>query len=142
MKAYGGDDVYLHVLLTSALLEVSGQLYAPVALTRWKKSPVSIGQEAGWPRNRSGGRGEKKIFPYRDSNSDPSAVQPARSCYTDCASPAPLYNKGSTEFWRQHVEWYEYFEVETLAMGQKVQKAKKRRKAGQLQIFYRAVKGD
>jgi hypothetical protein len=32
-------------------------------------------------------RGE--IFPYRDSNSDPSAVQPAGIRYTDCVIPAP-----------------------------------------------------
>jgi hypothetical protein len=34
-------------------------------------------------------RGEKS-WPYRDSNSDPSAIQPVVSRYTDCAIPAPM----------------------------------------------------
>jgi hypothetical protein len=36
----------------------------------------------GGPQNGSGLRGEEKIlYPYRDSNSDPSAVQPVASRY-------------------------------------------------------------
>jgi hypothetical protein len=34
-------------------------------------------------------RGEK-FGPYRDSNSDPLAVQPVTSHYTHCAIPAPI----------------------------------------------------
>jgi hypothetical protein len=35
---------------------------------------------------------EKRKFLTRDSNSDPSVVQPIASRYTDCANPAPTYN--------------------------------------------------
>jgi hypothetical protein len=34
----------------------------------------------------------RKICPYRDSNSCPSAIQPIASRYTDCAIPAPPVN--------------------------------------------------
>jgi hypothetical protein len=34
--------------LTSALLEVTGQLHAPAALPPGKEPPVTIGKEAGW----------------------------------------------------------------------------------------------
>jgi hypothetical protein len=69
---------------------VGGQFHAPAALPSWKEPPVPIGKEAGWApepvwatwrRENSGS--------YRDSKSDPSAVQPVASCYTDCALPAP-----------------------------------------------------
>jgi hypothetical protein len=40
------------------------------------------------PQSRSGRRGENS-WPYRDSNSDLSVVQPIASRYTDCAILAP-----------------------------------------------------
>jgi hypothetical protein len=33
---------------------------------------------------------EKKSCPYQDLNSNPSAIQPAASCYTDCVVPAQV----------------------------------------------------
>jgi hypothetical protein len=71
-------------------MEVSGQLHAPAALPPGKESPVPSGEEAGWAtelvwitlrREKSG--------PYRDSNSDPSIIQPVASRYTDYVIPAP-----------------------------------------------------
>jgi hypothetical protein len=62
-------------------MEVSGQLHAPVVL-----SLVPIGSEAGWNLEPTWTtwKGEKSCL-YEDSNSDPSAVQPVASCYTNCA---------------------------------------------------------
>jgi hypothetical protein len=40
MKTYGGVEVQINVLLTLALIGVSGQLHAPVALPPGKEPPV------------------------------------------------------------------------------------------------------
>jgi hypothetical protein len=86
MEEYGGVDVYTRSILSwpRHKLEVSGQLHAPAALSPGKEPPVPIG-----PQSRSGRRREK-FLPYRDSNSNPSVVQPVASRYTDCAIPAPV----------------------------------------------------
>jgi hypothetical protein len=42
MRTYGGVDVYIHIFLTSVLLEVSGQLHAPAALPPGKEPLVLI----------------------------------------------------------------------------------------------------
>jgi hypothetical protein len=42
-----------------------------------------VGPRAGLDEIEKG-----KCLPYRDSNSDPSVIQPVASCYTDCAIPA------------------------------------------------------
>jgi hypothetical protein len=47
MKTYGGVEVWLHSLLTSAL-DGCGQLHVPAALPLGKQTPVGIGWEAGW----------------------------------------------------------------------------------------------
>jgi hypothetical protein len=41
MKAYGGVDVQIHIILTSALF--AGELHAPAALSPGKESPFPIG---------------------------------------------------------------------------------------------------
>jgi hypothetical protein len=63
----------------------SGQLHTLASLP-----PVPIQQDVGWAPEPEGTmwKGEKSC-PYQDWNSDPSAVQPVASCYTDCAIPAP-----------------------------------------------------
>jgi hypothetical protein len=67
---------------------VSGQLHVPAALLSGKHPPVPVGYEVGctpelawttWRRENS--------CPYRDSNSDPSVVQPVASRYTEYAIP-------------------------------------------------------
>jgi hypothetical protein len=42
MKKYGGVEVHLHSLLTSALDGVSDQLHVPASLPPGKAPPVSI----------------------------------------------------------------------------------------------------
>jgi hypothetical protein len=61
----------------------------PAALLPGKEPPVHwIG---GWVSPRVGlDDVKKKPLPNRDSNSDPSVVQPVASCYTDCAIPAHI----------------------------------------------------
>jgi hypothetical protein len=51
--------------------------------------PYTLYSRLGEPQNRSGRRGGEKFYPYRDLNSELSAVQPVISRYTDCAIPAP-----------------------------------------------------
>jgi hypothetical protein len=69
---------------------MSGQLHTQAALPPGKQAPVPIRQEAGWaaePVWTTWGR--ENSSPYRDSNSDPSVVQPVSSRYSDYAIPAP-----------------------------------------------------
>jgi hypothetical protein len=40
MKAYEGVDIYIHIFVTSALAEVSGQLHAPAAVHPGTEPPV------------------------------------------------------------------------------------------------------
>jgi hypothetical protein len=61
---------------------VSGQLHVPAALPGEEEPPVPIGYEAGWAPEpvRATWRTENS-WPCRDSNSDPSVVQPVASRY-------------------------------------------------------------
>jgi hypothetical protein len=62
---------------------VSGQLQAPAVLPRGKCPHTSTHWIGGWVDPRAGlkpWRGENS-FPYRNSNSDPSVVQPIGSLY-------------------------------------------------------------
>jgi hypothetical protein len=61
----------------------------------WGKSPrYQLDRRLGGPQSRSGRRGENSR-PYRDSNSDPSVVQPIASRYTDYATQAPCVSYSS-----------------------------------------------
>jgi hypothetical protein len=62
------------------LLEVSGQIHAPVALPQGKEPPLPIGQEVGWtPEPVCMTCTRENSWPYRDSNSDSSVVQTVAS---------------------------------------------------------------
>jgi hypothetical protein len=64
----------------------------PASLPHGENPPVPIGKEAGWDPESVWPLWRTEIFlPYRDSNSDPSIVQPVASRYTDCAISALSY---------------------------------------------------
>jgi hypothetical protein len=63
-------------------MEVSGQLHAPAASPRGKSHQYPLERKVGEPQSGSEWCGEKS-WPYRDSNSNPSAIQPETSRCTD-----------------------------------------------------------
>jgi hypothetical protein len=65
MKAYGGVDVQIHIFLTSVLVEVSGQLHAPAALTppRGKSVRYPLDSRLGGPTAGLDDMEKKKILP-------------------------------------------------------------------------------
>jgi hypothetical protein len=70
-------------------MKVNGQLHALSALHPGKEPPVLTGKEAGWDTELVWTTWKREnSLPYRDSNFDPSVVQPVASRYTDCANPA------------------------------------------------------
>jgi hypothetical protein len=92
MKAYGGLDVQSHIFLTSPL--AGGELSASHS---GRFTPKGRAHETLWIR---GGRTTDRVWTTwrktnssacRDSNFDPSVVQPVASRYTDCAFPAPRH---------------------------------------------------
>jgi hypothetical protein len=77
----GCIDPHYHDLGTS--WGVSRQLHAPAALPRGKNR-YPLDRRLGATHSQSRRRGEVKILqPYRDSNSDPSVVQPVVSIPTE-----------------------------------------------------------
>jgi hypothetical protein len=57
--------------------------FTPRPLYPWGKSPqYSQDRRLGGPQNQSVEK-RRKTYPYRDSNSNPLAVQPIASHYTD-----------------------------------------------------------
>jgi hypothetical protein len=48
MKTFGELDAQVHVVLTSALVEVDWPASRPSGFTPGVKSPIPIGQEAAW----------------------------------------------------------------------------------------------
>jgi hypothetical protein len=88
MKAYGRVDVEIHIFLISALTEGERSALRPGRFTPRERASGThwIG---GWVDLRPGLDDVEngKYLPYRDSNSDPSVVQPVTSCYTDYRIP-------------------------------------------------------
>jgi hypothetical protein len=63
--------------------------FTPRSLYPRVRSPWYPLDRLGESQNRSGRHGEVEMLdPHRDSNSDPSVVQPVASPYTDCTFPA------------------------------------------------------
>jgi hypothetical protein len=80
MKAYGGVNVLIHNSLTSALDGGEWSVSGPYALPPEKEPPVPIGQEVGWtPEPVWTTWRSNNSWPYRDSNTNLSVVQPVTS---------------------------------------------------------------
>jgi hypothetical protein len=79
-------DLQIHVFLTSVLVGGEWSALRPGRFTPQKEPPRThcIGDWVG-PRTGLEDVGRRKSCPYRDSNSDPLAVQHVASRYTDCA---------------------------------------------------------
>jgi hypothetical protein len=76
--------VQIHVFLTSALVGGEWSASRPCRFTPGKDLLAHIDRRLDEPQSRSGRRGEVKIFDTTGTrNSDPSAVQPISSRYTD-----------------------------------------------------------
>jgi hypothetical protein len=71
-------------------LEVSGQSHSPAALPSAERQWYLLDKGPNEPQNPSGRYIEKKNLSYKDSNSDPSAVQPVGSRYSYCAIADPI----------------------------------------------------
>jgi hypothetical protein len=88
--------------LTSALVRGEWSTSRPDCFTpgEWAPGTHWIG---GWVNPRTGldDVERRKSYPYRDSNSDPSAVQPLASRYIDCTIPAPHIVTYSRHLWLQ-----------------------------------------
>jgi hypothetical protein len=73
---------------------VSGRTHAPATLPPGNSPRYPLDRRLGGPQNRYGRRGEEKTpLLHRDSNSDPSIVQPVVSRYTDWAMFSVLLAK-------------------------------------------------
>jgi hypothetical protein len=77
----------MHVFLTSALVGGDWSASRPGRFTPGEGASVPIGKEAGWALELvwTTWRIENYLL-YRDSNSDPSVVQPVANRCTDCVN--------------------------------------------------------
>jgi hypothetical protein len=88
MNVYVGVDVQIHIFLNLALV---GDEWSASRHCRF--TPGEMARGTHWIRGWVGPRGgfddmeKKNSWPYRDSDSEPSVVQPAASRHTDYAIP-------------------------------------------------------
>jgi hypothetical protein len=79
MRAYGGVDAKIHIFLTSALAEGEWSASRPGCF---------ITGETASGNHWTGGR--ENCWPYSDSKSNLSVVQPLACRYADCADSVPF----------------------------------------------------
>jgi hypothetical protein len=86
MKTYGGMNVLIQVFLTSAVVGSEWSASRPGHFTTAERNRVTH-LTGGWvgPEIGLNDMERRKSYPYQDSSSDPSAVQPVTSRYTDYA---------------------------------------------------------
>ena len=71
-------------------MAASGQLHAPAAVVLGKNHRNPFNMSLIWPQNCLDSLKMRKIIYFcRDSNHEPSAVEPAARPYTDRAIPEP-----------------------------------------------------
>jgi hypothetical protein len=86
-------------------MEVSGQLRAPTALTRWKSHRYPFGRRLGDPQSRSGRcRVEKTPCSYLDSNSSRAASIPSLWWLSHPGSPLGYTGKLVSQTEEENVE--------------------------------------
>jgi hypothetical protein len=81
-------------------LEVSGQLH-----------PRPRGNSLWYPLDRRPGGPQSWSRPFRDSNSNSSAIQPIASHYTDCAIPALFLFVHNVIWTQKYIIWFEVLTV-------------------------------
>jgi hypothetical protein len=93
MEAYEGVDVQIYSFLTSALLGGEWSASRPCRCTPVEKAP-STHWIGGLVDSRAGLNNvqKRKFLILLDSNSNPSAVQPIASRYTDYTILAPQHS--------------------------------------------------
>jgi hypothetical protein len=85
----------MDVCLTSALVGGESSASCPGRFIPGKSVPVTHWIDGWAPEPVWTTWKGYKPCPYRDSNSDPSAVQSVASSYTDCAIPAPTRERSA-----------------------------------------------
>jgi hypothetical protein len=86
MKTYGGVDVEIQLFLTLALLGGEWSASCPNCFIPKERAPGTQ-WIVSWVccRTSLDDVERRKIYSYQGSNSNPSAIQPVSSCYTDFA---------------------------------------------------------
>jgi hypothetical protein len=85
MKMYGGVHVYIHIILTSALIGGELSTSRPCRFIPEERAP----RYPLDPKTVLDDVLRENSWSYQDSNSDPYVVQPVASRYTDWAIPTP-----------------------------------------------------
>jgi hypothetical protein len=100
MNACGGVDVWLHVFLTLALVGGEWSASGPGRFSpRGKRPQYPMDRRLGMPQKPVSMMWRREnSWPYWDSNSSPSVVQPAPSCQLTVLSQLPFWENKCYKF--------------------------------------------